>query len=42
MIKRAFDIASNTLNQVKVWFSWIMHEETHLLDCIRNIKMGES
>jgi hypothetical protein len=39
--ERALDIAKNTLDEGEVRFTWVMHEQTHLLDRIRQVRPCE-
>jgi hypothetical protein len=41
MVNSALEIVKNTLHEGKVRLPGIMHEETDLLDSIRNIRSSE-
>jgi hypothetical protein len=39
--ERSLDIAKNTLDEGEVRFTWVMHEQTHLLDRISQVRPCE-
>lgn len=42
MFKRAFEIAENAFEELKMWFAGGVHEQAYLLYCVSEIGARES